>query len=340
MLANLLNEFKSGIVYPDGYQHDRGCDPVRRRIASSQVFVLDRDASAMAASVALSRPTTILATLPWVRLPFDQMWIEFLNADLRDAMGSMGSPNVPTPNARSILEMSGFLLMMDGDDLVIDYVHADRTPQDGRRLIDISPVRGRFAIRGDNSPPNLPFSLFRVHEKAQGRLRRHQSEMAENPEEYAAEVKLKSMFRWEPHPDVARIRGHLVSMIGEVGVMRMEAEQGDEMCRLFLLQVLPALILLNCRNAVETERVGVSPKLNRNRAAKGKPPLVEHLIVRMRLSPRMRRKGETRRTGDSRAPRGTMVMGHFKVRKSGIFWWSPHARLGYGAVTRTTILTR
>jgi len=91
---------------------------------------------------------------------------------------------------------------------------------------------------------------------------------------------------------------------------------------------------------VETERVGVSPKLNRNRAAKGRPPLVEHLVVRMRLSPRAKASGHERGWGGSGASRGTLVMGHFKVRKSGIFWWSPHARRGYGAVTRTTILTK
>jgi len=340
MLVNSLNEFKSGIVYPDGYPHDRGVDPVRRRIAASQLFVLDRDASAMAASVALSRPTSVLSTLPWVRLPFDPMWIEFENVNLRTAMADFGSPNIQVSGARTFIERSGFLLTMDGEDLVMDYVHADRDLESERRAVDLSPVRGRFALRGDTTPPPIPFSMFEVHERARGRLRQHQAAMAADPAEYAAEVKLRTMFSWEPHPDLERTRRNIWGMIGEGGMARMEAEQGEEMYRLFSLQILPALILLNCRNAVETERVGVSPKLNRNRAAKGRPPLVEHLVVRMRLSPRAKASGHERGGGGSGASRGTLVMGHFKVRKSGIFWWSPHARRGYGAVTRTTILTK
>lgn len=340
MLVNSLNEFKSGIVYPDGYPHDRGVDPVRRRIAAAHLFVLDRDASAMAASVSLSRPTSVLSTLPWVRLPFDPMWIEFENLNLRSAMADFGSPNIQVPGARTFIERSGFLLTMDADDLVMDYVHADRDMEHDRRAVDLSSVRGRFAIKGDITPPPVPFSPMQVHEQASGRVRKHQASMAESTAEYAAEVKLRSMFSFEPHPDLARIRRNIAGMIGEAGLARMDAEQGAEMYRMFSLQILPALILLNCRNAVETERVEVSPKLNRNRIAKGRPPLVEHLVVRMRLSPRERlavRSGAGAGTGHSR---GTVVMGHFKVRKSGIFWWSPHARRGYGAVTRTTILTK
>src|SRR3546814_6390006 len=41
------------------------------------------------------------------------------------------------------------------------------------------------------------------------------------------------------------------------------------------------------------------------------------------------------RSGDDSWIRGSLVRGHFKVRKTGIFWWCPHARIRGDAVTRT-----
>src|SRR3546814_6550481 len=86
MLVNTLNEFSSGLEYPDGTRHDDALISTKKRLSGAQVYILDRDAVAMAANVSLSKPSSILSALPWVRLPFETTWIEFTNNGVRDAM--------------------------------------------------------------------------------------------------------------------------------------------------------------------------------------------------------------------------------------------------------------
>jgi hypothetical protein len=93
MLIDDFKEFETGMTYPSGYRHDQCTRAVKKRISEAEVFVLDRDAVAMAAGVALSKPSSTLAALPWVRLPFERMWVEFSNQELREAMANLGSPN-------------------------------------------------------------------------------------------------------------------------------------------------------------------------------------------------------------------------------------------------------
>lgn len=343
MLVNQFNEFKSGMKYPNGYPHDRAVIPVKKRISDSEIFLMDKDACAMAASVSISKPSTIVSALPWVKLPFDSVWIEFDNGDLRNAMKDLGSSNVKPPNTVVTIERSGFLIRHQGDSLVFDYVHSDRT-EDGMRVIDLCPVRGRFSLKMDDETNLEPgwHPLGRGTRGAVGRLKRHLDLIATDPREMAAHQEIEDRFDWRSHPDMTSVREAMIGMMGPDRVASIEENQAAEMRRLFMMQILPALILLNCRNAVETEYVEVSAKLNKNRIAKGKPPLAEYRIVKMRLTPRFERV--VARNGEattSRLTRATLVTGHFKVRKSGIFWWSPHARSGYGeAPQRINVLTR
>src|SRR3546814_15890608 len=90
MLVNTLNEFSSGLEYPDGTRHDDALISTKKRLSGAQVYILDRDAVAMAANVPLSKPFSILSALPWDRLQFETAWIEFKNKDVRDAMADLG----------------------------------------------------------------------------------------------------------------------------------------------------------------------------------------------------------------------------------------------------------
>lgn len=327
MLATEIQEFRTGLVYPDGYEHDRSMDGLRRRLGGATKFVLDPQACAMAANVALSKPSSVIAALAFARLPADPMWIEFSNVDVRRAMEELGSPNITPPRTAVAIERSGFLLSSTPLGLVLEYVHADRTP-DGRRLTDLCPVSGIFSLSGIGNMPPPPFPDFVKEEApriAKGRVQHHLDVVHRDPAEAAAEKEIRSRFRTMSHPDLAAIRRNLVAMSGEEEVLAIEEAQGREMYRLFALQVLPALILLNCRNAVDAEVVPAPEKLNRQRARKGKAPLPEYRIVRVHLSPSRRRAYEsTGRT--AAAARGHLVTGHFKVRKSGVYWWSPHWR--------------
>lgn len=341
MLFTEINEQQSNFVYPNGYRHDDALDPIRSKLKHASLFVMDEQALAMTANVALTKPSSIVASLPFVNLPSPLTWIEYINLHVRQATADLGSPNIRPENAGFFIQRSGYLMYLDEDketgrkDIIIEYVHKDRPfegkASDGREYItDIAPVIGRFSLadtdeyRPDHFPaiprdPNIPTS---------GKVRRYQEILDRNPEEAAALAELHSRFSWAPHPDLTALARSVGAMMGEDNVARIEEGQAGDLERAFLNQVLPALILLNCRNAVEREVVPAPEKLNKKRVQKGRPPIREYETVKVHLSGSGRRALAKHGSSFTKARDGGLVIGHFKVRKTGIFWWGFHVRGG------------
>lgn len=86
--------------------------------------------------------------------------------------------------------------------------------------------------------------------------------------------------------------------------------------------LLATLALMNTKNVVEVTHSDLS-KLNKVRAKQRKPPRAEfHTLT---ISRRLMRYASVR-SGNHRDLPFTLVSGHWKVRKSGIYWWRAHAR--------------
>lgn len=89
---------------------------------------------------------------------------------------------------------------------------------------------------------------------------------------------------------------------------------------------LACILLINCRAGVAIEAADLS-RLNTKRLARKARPLYEHKTVTLDIfkqRPASDRQGRPGRARDDL--RAHMVMGHFKKRKTGVFWWSPHVR--------------
>jgi hypothetical protein len=320
------------VTYPGGVRHSDEIAPVRARIDVAPAYLFERDAVAMAASVSLSKPSSILAALPWVRLPFPTILVEFENAHLREAMGALGSPLVRPPGHVVDIVRSGFLLTHDGDSLCVEYAHSDRD-RDGRRIADVAPVLGRFDLRVDRAPTVAATGFLAAKPLGSGRLREYLARLASDPAEAAAAGDLFTRFSWAPHPDFERLRAGVVRLFAgaradpEAAVAAIEENQAHEAARLFSQVVLPALILLSTRNAVSVDRVEQPPKLVRARAGRGRRPPSGYSVVRLKLTDAQQRMARTASDG-GRSMRSALVRGHFKVRKTGVFWWSMHARGG------------
>jgi hypothetical protein len=348
MLATVLAECESGIVYPNGYRHSQWLDGVKKNLSIAPKFVLDVHATAMAASVALSKPSSIMAALGFLNLASSPMWIEFQNLDLRAALANLGSPNIKPEHSVVAIERSGFMIQREGDTLLLDYVHTSKTP-DNVALTDMAPVRGYYSLENLEEIKNMSIVRLIAYWRMRysqdivgsGRIRELSKLISNDEAEFMAEFDLKNRFRWRPHPDAAKLRSTLLPMLGEEKVLQVEELQAEEMRRMFLMQILPAMILLNCRNAVDVERVAAPEKLNKQRLKKGREPISEYNIVKVHLSA-TRKKVYESHGGVNRNVRGGLVMGHFKVRKSGIFWWSPHWRGSASDATspKTYVLTR
>jgi len=88
--------------------------------------------------------------------------------------------------------------------------------------------------------------------------------------------------------------------------------------------MIAALGLLNTRNVVEMQRID-NEKMNVKRQRHGKRPLFSHNIIKVRPSIVVWRNAGNSESGH-RDLRLHFVQGHFKRRKSGMFWWSMHTR--------------
>ena len=86
---------------------------------------------------------------------------------------------------------------------------------------------------------------------------------------------------------------------------------------------LAVIVALNSRNMLELAKEDLS-RLNRSRVKSRKLPLRECVETRLSLSRRLRGREEV--AAGAAAVRQHLVRGHFKVRRSGIYWWSPHVR--------------
>jgi len=93
--------------------------------------------------------------------------------------------------------------------------------------------------------------------------------------------------------------------------------------------------LLNSRNVAETETVQFT-KLNRSRAKQRKFPLSSHTLLKIRPAHKPSLIGRANGAARSMEIRAHFVRGHFKTRRSGIFWWGPHmrGRLEHGYVSK------
>lgn len=89
--------------------------------------------------------------------------------------------------------------------------------------------------------------------------------------------------------------------------------------------VAALLIVMNTKNLVEVSLPSDVQKLNRARARIGRAPAWSYRTVTIRVGSIARAIGGTSR-GSATELRAHLVRGHFKVRKSGVFWWSPQVR--------------
>jgi hypothetical protein len=112
---------------------------------------------------------------------------------------------------------------------------------------------------------------------------------------------------------------------GEAGYRKlMEASMSDIEGEPDILRCV--LMVLNSRNMVEREYRPAPERLNRARAKSGKPPLMDTTTIRVKLSRAMQARATDSGTDPRHPSRAHVVRGHFKIRKTGVWWWSPHVR--------------
>jgi hypothetical protein len=88
---------------------------------------------------------------------------------------------------------------------------------------------------------------------------------------------------------------------------------------------LAVMALLNAKNGASSTFVPAPAKLNKARRKAGKQPLAEYHQLTLRIGPSERGTGRGGPSGHA-AQRAHTVRGHFKIRRTGIYWWRPFIR--------------
>jgi hypothetical protein len=292
--------------------------PVINRLKEAQVFALDPTASAMCANVFFSRPSSIVSALPFVKLPAPLVWIEYSNIAASNAFAALGNENHWLQNGVK-MERTGLLLKERGTLIEMEAVVQFRK-EDGSKVIELlsglvtfDTTEGRFV--------ETPVETVRLTHNSKGAAKRYYDLISTDPKEKTAKMEIEARLEGEAHPD----HDPVFELIDVVTSARTVAGHIADIKRIFTTQILPSLILLNCRNSVEQESVVAPTKLNKARRAKGKPEIGPYKIVKLHLRDKLQRRLETKGQ-TSKQIRGSFVIGHFKVRKTGVFWWSPHPR--------------
>jgi hypothetical protein len=335
---------------------------VAAAIGRAQKFIVSDEVADACRHVAASRPSTLLSALPYVRVPYKTLWIEY--SGRADAPGA--HPDQPN--------RVGCLIECSGDNLAAGAMtwawrHNRNGEFDG---VNVGPIGALFDWRAG-------IDVGR-------QLERIGAEMSKLEPARAAE--LNAMLRQTLGPDAISInvaRNHSDAMAAQFyrsrpfGVVMGEMPPTRTLVRQHFLDlarrnlrharaispdalvvqatrngytrepewqealqrwssdisgeypfVHAFLTMLNAKNGLERQPVEDLSKLNRCRAKRGKPPLCEFIVTRLALSNNAARSAQAH--GISReAARRHMVRGHFKARASGIFWWHPHLR-GHGAM--------
>jgi hypothetical protein len=84
------------------------------------------------------------------------------------------------------------------------------------------------------------------------------------------------------------------------------------------------IAMMNSRNAIEHRSVDLSA-LNKSRVKRGRQPFIPYRTTHLRLSQAQQRAFRAGLLSREDAGRHR-VRGHFKIRKTGVYWWSPFFR--------------
>ena len=335
---------------PFGIKKARGADAAFLRkwlaesaalVRNSERFVLDQDAIRVITHVQESKPATLLAGTGIVRVPHQRVWVEFGSDEFLSALNEIG-----TRNTWSKYGQGGHVgLLIKATDQTFQRGIYQVVFQETARSC---PVRYPIAVAFDfSNPDENTVHRFRAEknilmegssirsfsETNPGIAHRHH----ENKEHEQALVDLNNLFLVLHHQKAC-------------GVLNAVAQGRDidqaylhrkwvRLVGFYTRTVMSCLMLLNSRNLAQTTFMS-APAINRS-LCKGQTQVrLSHGKVSINLS-KVQRNRDIAGSSDSADTPLHSVRGHWKVRKTGVFYWRPFDRgnPAQGTITRNYHVT-
>lgn len=307
---------------------------IKREIARAPRYVLDRSAVMMIQNTTLTKPSGFLAAMPICRLPAPTIWVEISFADrtlwLTEAnrRGLIESRDIDNSSPPSRL---GFLLSereVEGErviDVKIAWTHGHNYPH-----IDLGMKALMIFMSKDSKMLDAEFvEHVRKHLSSNSDFPAETRRQMKSPKEFEAGVQLEARMR----PYVPEYFRTIWDAFREDSAMFKKMNDSADYDMLSEWRfVLSLLTVLNSRNLIKVAPETDVIKLNKKREQTGKPRLLTHRPITLNLSPVQKRRvvryiyetGLPRQRNLPTEPQ--YVLGHWKVRKGGVFWWSDHDR--------------
>lgn len=294
---------------------------------NAQCFELSDDVAQACIHVMSTRPSTLLQALPLQRLPYPVTWVEY-----SERFGG-------ADNGKDAPEKIGCLLISDGKNLLkgtayYAWIHKEHG-------ITINPLALAFDWSEDaqpiyeqlaNSRPDIPIynrlaksyndkfsSLAATDELTAGmRLASRWGKYLNNQTEIDAFIALEKR-------SALVVNEACVYMLNS-GVLKqhhMNSYVDDLVGELPFVSAF--ITMLNSKTILDRKSDDFG-KLNRARLRNRKAPLKEFITTRLSLSRGMANRAASVGITNREQARLTLVRGHLKVRKTGVYWWSPHPR--------------
>jgi hypothetical protein len=325
-------------------------------LARAECFEMSNDVRSACTQVSKSKPSSVVSALPLTRLPYASTWVEWQGGEIdpdRDPatetkrapsrMGCLLEAFDPTLS-RGLMNWAwshagqppGTALMVLPYSYLFDWhadlqqqinaiVHGELTEEEKRRRLvaagcvpDVGAMKSLLEW-GEASTEDAAAVM---------RATKRWARLSADRSEQEALIQLEHRGVLQPSIYCARLWAEGPKLVPNFEQQRgswLEDLEGE----VPFMQAF--FVMLNAKGAIAAQKDDLS-RLNKSRAGKGKPALREFVVTRLNLN-----KGMVNRAGarglSREAARLHLVRGHFKVRKTGIYWWSPFPR-GRGDVAR------
>lgn len=310
--------------------------PTIARIAKAQKYTLAPQFAAVADALGEDYGNLVKA-FPFCRLPYPEVWIELAAADRPNFMAA----EMQAPGFQGRPKRVGFLCTATRSDLSAWRAHLFWTLHPGskaERTLSGHILPTQIAQTGGASGAALAmnFDMLNVLDRATeddlvNAVPNLRPDVFINVpthpgwEHSKPSVKLAMLRHTHPCPPdwglpdpTGLVRGHELKDFYDLIHQLARSDWAGEVA--YLLAVIG---LMNARNATERTPSNLV-KLNRARSKRGERPLFEHHVLK--IHERQQRRIGAERGHSYATMRGHFVSGHWKTRKTGIYFWRPFQR--------------
>lgn len=273
-------------------------------------FKFDRSVVEAAQSVAYTSLKSILDALPLARLPAPTVWIEWSETERLEFRNRF--PDKHEDDGKKIPHRMGLLLTelpSQGFEIRLAFtVLGMSEPEYGMGYLTFTP--DSEDVSDIITHPEF-LSAKRVYGKSSEEIEAAALLSAKVDHHIAASMRMQMAQAAVRDPSAIPIMEHCI----EIDQRNLQSES---------IFAISCLLLLNSRNALSYTEPDLS-KLNLARAKRKAPPLLDHKVTTMKIG-RAAQRRLTRLGANGTTPLFHWHRGHFKVRRTGVFWWNGHFR--------------